>query len=244
VPVRRGNRGIRNLLLVRRRQELEPADVHGSNGEDCLGPAACTTHVGPIGTLPWYYEDGLESDGDPALAFGPRPGPNGFSWATGSRLYYANLTSNINAKKDETFKQIWEDNASSSKFFGNVYVCWENFVGSSAPLFVATSRDGGSTWDPKKVTAAHAMAARHFGQSGCTVRTDSKGVVYVFYEEFQDPDKVGLPTTGTHFLVKSFDGGDVDEADGSIQRRRSVLRAELRRHVAAVRRRRRGRSSE
>jgi hypothetical protein len=225
----------------------------GLSARDCLGPAACTPHVGPIGTLPWYFEDGLESDGDPALAFGPRLGPNGFSWSNGSRLYYANLTSNINAKKDETFKgfeaiyvsrtddphtaalggaagkdawmhpvrvsqqssatfadkdQIWADNASSSTFFGNVYVCWENFVGSgSGPLFVATSRDGGNTWDPKKVTAAHAAAARHFGQSGCTVRTDSKGVVYVFYEEFQNPDKVGLPTTGTHFLVKSFDGG-------------------------------------
>src|SRR6187200_1803384 len=70
----------------------------GLSARDCLGPAACTPHVGPIGTLPWYFEDGLESDGDPALAFGPRLGPNGFSWSNGSRLYYANLTSNINAK--------------------------------------------------------------------------------------------------------------------------------------------------
>jgi hypothetical protein len=224
----------------------------GLTARDCLGPAACTTHVGPIGTLPWYYEDGLESDGDPALAFGPRPGPDGFSWSNGSRLYYANLTANINAKKDETFKgveaiyvsrtddpetaakggvdgkaawrhpvrvsqqssatfadkeQIWADNASSSKFFGNVYVCWENFVGSSGPLVVATSRNGGDSWDQVKVTAAHAAAAKHWGQSGCTIRSDSNGVVYVFYEEFQNPDKVGLPPTGTHFLVKSFDGG-------------------------------------
>src|SRR3989454_10885872 len=52
----------------------------GLTARDCLGPAACTPHVGPIGTLPWYSEDGLVSDGDPALAFGPRPGPNGFSW--------------------------------------------------------------------------------------------------------------------------------------------------------------------
>jgi hypothetical protein len=225
----------------------------GLTARDCLGPAACTPHVGPIGTLPWYSEDGLVSDGDPALAFGPRPGPDGFSWENGSRLYYANLASNLNAKKDETFKgfeaiyvsrtddphtaalggaagkdawmhpvrvsqqssatfadkeQIWADNASSSNFFGNVYVCWENFVGGGAgPLVVATSHDGGASWDPKKVTAAHAAAAKHWGQSGCTVRTDSEGVVYVFYEEFQNPDKVGLPPTGTHFLVKSFDGG-------------------------------------
>ena len=224
----------------------------GLTARDCLGPTACTPHVGSIGTLPWYYENGLVSDGDPALAFGPRPGPNGFSWSNGSRLYYANLSSNLNAKKDETFKgveaiyvsrtddpqtaalggaagkdawkqpvqvsqqssatfadkeQIWADNAASSEFFGNVYVCWENFVASSGPLVVATSRDGGDSWDLKKVTAAHAAAGKHWGQSGCTVRTDSAGVVYVFYEEFQNPDKVGMPPTGTHFLVKSFDGG-------------------------------------
>ncbi|TML17984.1 MAG: hypothetical protein E6G33_01515 [Actinobacteria bacterium] len=191
----------------------------GLTARDCLGPAACTPHVGPIGTLPWYYEDGLVSDGDPALAFGPRPGPNGFSWSNGSRLYYANLSSNLNAKKDETFKgfeainvsrtddpetaaaggvagkaawmrpvrvsqqssatfadkeQIWADNASSSEFFGHVYVCWENFIGSGAgPLVVGSSRDGGDSWDLKKVTAAHAAAAKHWGQSGCTSSTRS-----------------------------------------------------------------------
>jgi len=225
----------------------------GLSARNCLGPAECTPTTGPIGTLPWYSENGLVSDGDPAVAFGPRPGPGGFSWSNGSRLYYANLTSNLNAKKDETFKgfeaiyvsrtdnpqvaaqggaagkaawmqpvqvskqssatfsdkeQIWADNAASSSFFGNVYVCWANFVGGgAAPLVVARSSDGGTSWAQEKVTAAHNVAAKHFGQSGCTVRTDSQGVVYVFYEEFQNAAKVGLPTVGTHFLVKSFDGG-------------------------------------
>ena len=49
-----------------------------------------------------------KTDGDPGLAFGPRPGPDGsFSWSNGSRLYYSNLTSNFSAsKRDETFKGV------------------------------------------------------------------------------------------------------------------------------------------
>ena len=40
------------------------------------------------------------------VAFGPRPGSDGsFSWSNGSRLYYANLTSNVSADKESaTFK--------------------------------------------------------------------------------------------------------------------------------------------
>src|SRR3954454_8813915 len=70
-------------------------------GAPGAGDPPCTTQTGPIGTLPWYAENGLASDGDPAVAFGPRPGPGGFSWANGSRLYYANLTANAGATRSE-----------------------------------------------------------------------------------------------------------------------------------------------
>ena len=101
-------------------------------------------------------------------------------------------------------EQVWADNAESSAFFGNVYVCYGQFIGGGAePLIVATSRDGGATWDQKQVSSAAARSPIHFGQSGCTIRTNSHGVVYVMYQSFQ----AGLPGTSGHYLVRSYDGG-------------------------------------
>jgi hypothetical protein len=103
--------------------------------------------------------------------------------------------------------QVWADNAESSPFFGNAYVCYARFQGAgAAPMTVATSTDGGDTWVNKKVSPGHNVAPRMWGQSGCTIRTDSNGVVYVFYEEFQNP-AFFFPPSGRHFLVQSFDGG-------------------------------------
>ena len=215
----------------------------GLTARDCpdvVGPdAGCTAHTGPIGTLPRYAENGLQSDGDPAVAFGPRPGPGGFSWSNGSRLYYANLTSNTGATRSEqTFKgfeaiavsrtddpqtaagggaagkaawmppviisrqssttfsdkeQVWADNASSSPFFGTVYVCWAAFAGQEkgnaapAPLQVAVSNDGGSTWQQHPISSAANNSQRN-PTDGCTIRTDSLGRAYVFGVGTSVPD--------------------------------------------------------
>jgi hypothetical protein len=226
----------------------------GTTARGCLGAPGnadppCTPTQGPIGTLPRYDEVGLVSDGDPALAWGPRPGPGGFSWSNGARLYYANLTSNHTAAGIESFKgfeaifvsrtddvasaaagnnnawrvpvrvskqssatfadkeQIWADNAESSPFFGNVYVCWANFIGNgAAPVRVARSSDGGATWAQKQVSPASNVAPSRWGRTGCTIRTDSDGVVYAFWELFQSPF-VFLPPHGKIQMIKSFDGG-------------------------------------
>jgi len=221
----------------------------GLTARDCLGPDACTAHTGPIGTLPGYAAAGLVADGDPALAFGPQPDANGkFSYNNGSRLYYANLTSNVGATRaTETFKgfeaiavsrvddvaaasrgdatawkspviiskqssttfsdkeQIWADNASSSRFFGNVYVCWASFRSNSrgnalpTPLTVARSSDGGTTWTTSQVGPA--TDNRNNAQAdGCTVRTDSTGNAYVFGVGSRKGTTVQL-------MYKSSDGG-------------------------------------
>jgi hypothetical protein len=116
-------------------------------------------------------------------------------------------------------EQIWADNAASSPFFGRVYICNPEFrsVGQHrglggnfpAPLTLSYSADGGDTWSTKQITSAGTpgFGPNLWGLSGCTIRTDSHGVVYVFAEMFQNPTIVGLPTRGFHVLFKSFDGG-------------------------------------
>jgi hypothetical protein len=244
----------------------------GWSARDCLGPAACTPHTGPIGTLPHYVENGLVSDGDPGVAFGPRPGANGtFSWANGSRLYYSNLTSNFGTtKRDEAFKgfegiavsrtdnaqaaaannasawmdpvliskqnattfsdkeQIWADNASSSPFFGHVYVCWADFRSNShgnalpTPLIVARSADGGSTWTQKQVGPATDNGINS-QPDGCTVRTDSHGNVYVFgvgarggvsYQMMYVSTDGGAHFTGPALLSTAVNPGVIDPVIG------------------------------
>jgi hypothetical protein len=109
-------------------------------------------------------------------------------------------------------EQIWADNAASSPFFGRAYICSNDFrsIGSSTPVPMDAffSKDGGSTWTKVQVTSAgtNGQGPNQFGYSGCSIRTDSHGVVYLFAERFAAPTN-GLTLGGAHVMFKSFDGG-------------------------------------
>ncbi len=220
----------------------------GWTARDCLGPDPCSPHVGPIGTLPRYYENGLVSDGDPAVGFGPQPDANGhFSWSNGWRLYYANLTANFsggafkgfeanavsrldsqnyaaakagdnnawmapvivtrqNAALFSDHEMVAADDASSSPFFGNVYVCDAAFRsqergGLPEPIVLNASSDGGNTWRTTQLSQA-VNNGQIGGRQDCAVNTASDGTLYVFWDG-TDP----RTRTQAVFMTRSSDGG-------------------------------------
>jgi hypothetical protein len=124
--------------------------------------------------------------------------------------------------------QIWVDNAQSSPFFGNVYVCWADFRSNShgpalpVPLMVARSADGGSTWTVKQVGPASSNGINS-QPDGCTVRTDSNGNVYVFgvgtrggvsFEMMYKSTNGGAQFTGPALLSSAVDPGVIDPVIG------------------------------
>jgi hypothetical protein len=168
----------------------------GLTGRGCLGSVgasdpACTPTVGSIGTLPWYYENGLVADGDPALAFGPTPGANGtFSWANGSRLYYANLTSNLTSGSFKGFEAIAvsrTDNVQSAAA-GNK-LAWK-------PPVVISKQSSTTFSDKEQIWADNAASSAFFG------------TVYVCWAAFRGQELSPNAAPAPLQVAVSRDGGD------------------------------------
>jgi len=175
----------------------------GLSARSCQGTVgsadpACTPTVGPIGTLPWYYENGLVADGDPAVAFGPKPAANGtFAWANGSRLYYANLTSNLSAVRSEAGFKGFEAIAVSRT--DNAAVAAAGGAAGQAAWMppVVISKQSSTTFsDKEQVWADNAASSAFFG------------TVYVCWAAFRGQELSPNAAPAPLQVAVSHDGGD------------------------------------
>jgi hypothetical protein len=173
----------------------------GWSARNCLGvpgpdPGCSPLAGGPIGTLPWYYENGLVSDGDPAVAFGPRPGADGsFSWANGSRLYYANLTSNFGATRDEASFKGFEAIAVSRT--DDVQAAAAGVKSAWMPPVIASKQVSQTIFsDKEQIWADNASSSPFFG------------TVYACWASFRGQEISPYAAPAPLFVGVSHDGGD------------------------------------
>src|SRR4051812_9407831 len=171
----------------------------GLTGRNCLGVVGnsdpgCTPTIGPIGTLPHYFENGLASDGDPAVAFGPRQDASGrFSWAAGSRLYYANLTSNFGATRDEQAFKGFEAIAVSRT--DNVQAAAAGDKAAWRPPVIISRQSGTTFSDKEQIWADNVSSSPFFG------------TVYTCWASFRGQTK-GNAAPAPLVVAVSHDGGD------------------------------------
>jgi hypothetical protein len=99
---------------------------------------------------------------------------------------------------------MWADNAASSAHFGTAYVCYTQFKSQQdtgpEKIAVSHSTDGGDTWSRPTTLSSAFDNPQHTGRQGCSIRTDSKGVVYAVWEDSHQKQSVFK-------LARSFNGG-------------------------------------
>lgn len=180
---------------------------HAASYSGDVAPTGTVTS-GTIRTLPNFTKRQW-SFGDPGLAAGPVPGSGAqpFAWKNGTRIYYVTLAATsldsrsiVVSRADNAVPDaipqpawkppvsisgqtpspdkpaIWVDNAAGSPRFGTVYACWTTSEGDARRIAFSRSKDGGTIW------TAPILVSSSEGAHGCTIRTDSGGSVYVFWE--------------------------------------------------------------
>jgi len=159
----------------------------GASARACVTATPCTVDpAGPIGTLPWYGENGLVSDGDPALAFGPVRGADGrFSWDNGSRLYYANLTSGA-VKGFEAIAVSRTDDVAAAA---------AGSKGAWKPPVLASKQSSTLFSDKEQIWADNVSTSPYFGNA------------YICYAAYRGQEK-GNALPEPIIVSRSTDGGD------------------------------------
>src|SRR6476660_3174651 len=168
----------------------------GWSARNCQGvpgpdPGCSPDPNGPIGTLPLYFENGLVSDGDPGVAIGPKPGPGGFSWSNGERLYYSNLTSNFptTAPAFKGFEAIAVSRTDDVRAAAN------NTKSAWMPPVVISRQSTTTFSDKSQVWADNAESSPFFG------------TVYVCWAAFRGQEK-GNAAPAPLQVATSRDGGN------------------------------------
>src|SRR5919106_2664617 len=174
----------------------EQPEYTGFSARDaCLGepgpddPACAPDEDGPIGTLPWYFENDVVSFGDPVETWGPVPGPDGsFSWDNGARLYFSSLPFNFPGE---------------AAFRGGGAIG----VSRTDDFAAALAGDKGAWMDP--VLASGKMGATDFSDKEWIVADDAAsspffGNVYACWVEFRSLGAGPEPV----IVARSTDGGD------------------------------------
>src|SRR5262252_1858437 len=146
---------------------------HGLTAAGCDPTAEpCTPQPGPIRTIPNYFENGLRSRSDPGVAFGPVLKNGTFSYANGTRLYYATLATNL------TDTRIQQGGINSTEAITVSHI--DNLTPArvadqsnwSKPFFVPAHIATSAGLDKEQVWADNAATSAFFGR------------VYVCYTDF------------------------------------------------------------